>query len=175
MFTSEWGNTTLNTAMQVMIRPRFSIHRTIGALYSFLLRLECCTKTFQHNLSFICLCCLCIPKSRVKKNFFTTKAKVCYCYCCAQMRLKVFRTQKTERLCCGIWMKLCHCFCILAFTVGRTLPKPTFLGTIQAEHWAEFPAHLLPAALGVGFAAAAACAEGLVIMADPYQYKLPED
>ena len=65
--------------------------------------------------------------------------------------------------------------CIIAWFIGRTLPKPTFLGTIQAEHWPEFPAHLLPRALGVCYAAAAACAEGLVIMADPYQYKLPAD
>ena len=65
--------------------------------------------------------------------------------------------------------------CIIACYIGRILPKPTFLGTIQAEHWPEFPAHLLPGALEVGFAAAAACAEGLVIMADPYQYKLPAD
>lgn len=54
-------------------------------------------------------------------------------------------------------MKLCHCYALLS-AIGRTSPKPTFLGTIQAEHWAEFPAHLQPAALGVGFAAAAACA-----------------
>ena len=65
---------------------------------------------------------------------------------------------------------------VLCIIIGRTLPKPTFLGTIQAEHWPEFPAPLQPGALGVGFAAAAACAEGLVIiMADPYQYKLPGD
>ena len=44
---------------------------------------------------------------------------------------------------------------VLCIIVGRTLPKPPFLGTIQAEHWPEFPAPLQPGALGVGFAAAA--------------------